>query len=161
MAVKVEFKVEGLRELQQRLNRHKEALKRVLDMKILQLAEEAVTHAKRNKGYRDRTANLKNSISFALYYDGELVTQQIGDIPNPGEAPKEHRGVAENVERFCSESGVVRPKGYSLIVVAGMEYGVHVENKGYNVLYLTKYFLREEMEKILKETIEEISNGTV
>lgn len=159
MAIKAEFKVDGITALQQKLLERKEALKRVLDMKILQLAEEAVTHAKQNKGYRDRTANLKNSISFALYYDGQLVTQQIGRIPEPQKAPEGHQGVESNLEAFAHEEGVIRPTGYSLIVVAGMEYGAHVEHKGYNVLHLTKYFLRDEMRKILEETIEEIRNG--
>ena len=159
MAVKAEFKIEGLRELQRKLTERKEQLKRVLDMKLLQLAEEAVTHAKQNKGYRDRTANLKNSISFALYYDGELVTQNIGHIPNPQAAPQEHQGVANNLEAFASEGGVVKPTGYSLIIVAGMEYGAYVEHKGYNVLHLTRYFLKDEMRKILEETIEEINNS--
>ena len=158
MAVKAEFKVEGLRALQQKLNERKEALKRVLDMKILQLAEEAVSHAKVNKGYKDRTANLKNSISYALYYDGGLVTRGIGNIPNPQEAPKEHSGVAENLESFAQQNGGIRPTGYSLVIVAGMEYGAHVEHKGYNVLHLTKYFLHDEMRKILEETIEEVKN---
>ena len=159
MAVKAEFNTRGIVELQRKLLERKEALKRVLDMKLQQLAEEAVSHAKHNKGYKDRTANLKNSISYALFYDGELVTQQVGDIPNPQEAPKEHNGVASNLEQYCSEEGVVRPSGYSLIVVAGMEYGAHVEQKGYNVLHLTKYFLRDEMRKILEETIDEIKKG--
>ena len=159
MAIKAEFKVNGIAALQSKLLERKEAIKRVLDMKLLQLAEEAVSHAKHNKGYKDRTANLKNSISFALFYDGQLVTQNVGDIPLPDKAPKEHKGVASNLEQFCSEEGVVRPKGYSLIIVAGMEYGVHVEHKGYNVLHLTKYFLRDEMRKILEETIEEVKGS--
>ena len=156
MAVKAEFKVEGIRQLQQKLFEKKEALKRVLDMKLLQLAEEAVSHAKHNKGYSDRTANLKNSISFALFYDGELVTKHIGNIPNPNEAPKGHQGVETNLDTFAKEDDVVAPKGYSLIIVAGMEYGAHVEHKGYNVLHLTKYYLRSEMKKILEETLKEI-----
>ena len=159
MAVSAKLKIEGLERLQQRLYERKEALERVLTMKMMQLAEEAVTHAKQNKGYRDRTANLKNSISFALYYDGELVTMQSGTIPKPEDAPKEHQGVETNLQKFAQEDGVVRPKGYSLIIVAGMEYGVYVEQKGYNVLHLTKYFLRDEMKKILEETIEEIRRG--
>lgn len=159
MAVGAEFKVQGLQQLQQRLYERRDALKRVLNMKILQLAEEAVTHAKQNKGYKDRTANLKNSISFALYYDGELLTQNVGNIPQPNEAPKGHKGVATNLEKFCGQPGVVRPNGYSLIIVAGMEYGAHVEHKGYNVLHLTKYFLRDEMKEIFEETIKEIKKG--
>ena len=161
MAVKAEFKVEGLKALQSKLLERKDALKRVLDMKLLQLAEDAVTHAKQNKGYRDRTANLKNSISFALYYDGELVTMHPGMIPLPEEAPKEHRGVETNLEAYAGEDGVVKPTGYSLVIVAGMEYGAYVEQKGYNVLHLTKYFLRDEMKRILKETLEDIESNKV
>ena len=156
MALKAEFKVEGIRQLQQKLNEKKEALKRVLDMKLLQLAEEAVSHAKHNKGYKDRTANLKNSISFALFYDGQLVTKQIGQLSKPEDAPKEHGGVENNLDAFAQEDGVVAPSGYSLIIVAGMEYGAHVEHKGYNVLHLTRYYLHDEMKKILEETLEEI-----
>lgn len=156
MALKAEFKVNGIRQLQQKLYEKKEALKRVLDMKLLQLAEEAVSHAKHNKGYKDRTANLKNSISFALFYDGQLVTKQIGQLSKPEEAPKEHRGVENNLDAFAQEDGVVAPSGYSLIIVAGMEYGAHVEHKGYNVLHLTRYYLHDEMKKILEETLEEI-----
>lgn len=156
MALKAEFKVNGIRQLQQKLLEKKDALKRVLDMKLLQLAEEAVSHAKHNKGYKDRTANLKNSISFALFYDGQLVTKQIGQLSKPEEAPKEHRGVENNLDAFAQEDGVVAPSGYSLIIVAGMEYGAHVEHKGYNVLHLTRYYLHDEMKKILEETLEEI-----
>lgn len=158
MAVKAEFKVEGLRDLQQRLKERKEALKRVLDIKILQLAEEAVAHAKRNKGYKDRTANLKNSISFALYYDGELVTARAGQIPDPAADPEGQTQVETALDEYARKDGVVAPKGYSLIIVAGMRYGAHVEHKGYNVLYLTKYYLRDELRKILEEAVEEIKN---
>lgn len=161
MAIKAEFKVEGLREIQQRLIERKEALKRVLDMKLLQLAEEAVTHAKWNKGYKDRTANLKNSISFALYYDGELVTAQAGQIPQPEATPEGQSQVETSLDEYARQDGVVAPKGYSLVIVAGMRYGAHVEHKGYNVLHLTKYFLRDEMRKILEEAIDDVKNGNV
>ena len=159
MAVTAQFKVNGLQELQRRLIERKEAMKRVLDMKLLQLAEEAVTHAKWNKGYSDRTANLKNSISFALYYDGELVTAQAGHIPQPTADTEGQSQVEAALDEYARKDGVVAPKGYSLIIVAGMRYGAHVEHKGYNVLYLTKYYLRDELRKILEETVEEIKKA--
>ena len=161
MAIKAEFKVEGLERLQRKLSERKERLEKVLDMKLMQLAEEAVSHAKHNKGYKDRTANLKNSISFALFHDGELVRMNIGQIPKPEESPQGQQGVQSALETYSNEPDVVAPKGYSLVIVAGMEYGVHVEHKGYNVLHLTKYFLRDEMRTILEETLEDIDKGTV
>ena len=40
------------------------------------------------------------------------------------------------------------PKGYTIIVVAGMSYAKHVEDKGYNVLYLTRHYLHNGMKDI-------------
>lgn len=40
-----------------------------------------------------------------------------------------------------------------------MNYGKYVEDKGYNVLYLTRYYLRDEMKKVFEEAIEIIRNG--
>lgn len=122
---------------------------RALDMRLTQLAVEAVTYSKEHKGYRDRTANLKNSISFALFYDGELIKMNIGKIIQPDMAEGGQAQVASNLEAFANQPDVVSPKGYTLIIVAGMNYGAHVEHKGYNVLYLTRHYLRKEMKKIL------------
>ena len=85
----------------------------------------------------------------------------IGQIPKPEESPQGQQGVQSALETYSNEPDVVAPKGYSLVIVAGMEYGVHVEHKGYNVLHLTKYFLRDEMRTILEETLEDIDKGTV
>lgn len=150
------LKVDGLEELQRRILEKKQTLKNVLDGKLLQLCEEAVAHAKLNKGYQDHTSNLKNSISFALYYDGKPVTIHEGQIPKPEEVPNGMRSVGESVEAYSNQPGVVAESGYTLIIVAGMEYGKYVEDKGYNVLHLTRYFVKDELEKILKETLEDV-----
>ena len=42
-----------------------------------------------------------------------------------------------------------------------MRYGAHVEHKGYNVLHLTKYYLRDELKKILEEAIDDVKNGVM
>ncbi len=126
---KVEFKIKGIEELQQKLLAMKQAVETRLDIELRQLGEEAVTHAKENKGYHDRTANLKNSISYALYKDGEPLIQSAGQIPEPDATKEGQSQVEDNLTRFASENGVVAPKGYTLIVVAGMNYGAHVEHK--------------------------------
>lgn len=155
--VKVSFKIQGLQQLQQRLLEKKKQLEQQLDLRLLELCERAVTHAKENKGYKDHTANLKNTISFALFKDGELVRQHIGNNSEAknGEAANQ-ADVNERLNEYCDSEGVVSPKGYSLVVVAPMEYAKHVEHKGYNVLHLTKYFLHDELKKELSEALENI-----
>lgn len=117
-----------------------------------------MTYSKNNKGYQDRTANLKNSISFALYLDGVEITSQVGKIPKADEAKGGKEAVKSVLNQYVQKEGVIAPKGYSFIVIAGMNYGKYVEDKGYNVLYLTRYFLRDEMKKILEEITETIKN---
>ena len=38
-----------------------------------------------------------------------------------------------------------------------MNYGKHVEDKGYNVLHLTKYYLKDEKKKIFEDVKKMIS----
>lgn len=167
---KIELKVKGIEALQKRLLQKKEMVQNRLNMELLQLAEEAVTYSKDNKGYKDRTANLKNSISFALYHDGKQITKSIGEGYN-ATYKDEHNKVQNNpytkgevmqmrsnaLEEYARKQGVVATSGYSLIIVAGMSYGKYVEDKGYNVLYLTKSFLHEEMKKIFENIKEDIT----
>lgn len=152
----VKLQIRGREALQQKLNEKREQLIKFLNVRLMQLAEEAVVYSKDNKGYQDRTANLKNSISFALYLDGEIVTSKIGAIPKAEEAVGGQDAVGEALQNYAQQEGVIAPKGYSLIIVAGMNYGKYVEDKGYNVLHLTKYYLRSEMKKIFEEVIEMI-----
>ena len=156
----VKLQIRGREALQQKLNEKREQLIKVLNVRLMQLAEEAVTYSKDNKGYQDRTANLKNSISFALYLDGEIVTSKIGAIPKAEEVVGGQDVVGEALQNYAQQEGVVAPKGYSLIIVAGMNYGKYVEDKGYNVLHLTKYFLRDEMKKIFEEVAEMIKSDS-
>lgn len=152
----VDFKIKGIEELQKRLNQMKDSVDRRLAIELRQVGEEAVTFSKENKGYHDRTANLKNSISYALYKDGELLEQHIGSIPKPEEDVNGQAQVADNLARYATQEGVVKPQGYTLIVVAGMNYGKYVEDKGYNVLYLTQNYLREELKKVINGIINDI-----
>ena len=154
---KVDFKIGGIKELQKRLNQMKESVDNKLAMELRQVGEEAVTFSKENKGYHDHTSNLKNSISYALFKDGELIEQHIGKIPKPNEDANGQAQVADNLTRYAAQEGVVKPQGYTLIVVAGMNYGKYVEDKGYNVLYLTQNYLREELKKVINGIISDIT----
>ncbi len=153
---KASLRIKGIEGLKRKLLERKEILIKALGMQLAQLGEQCVTYSKDNKGYRDRTANLKNSISYALYLDGELISSAIGQLPKPNETKHGQQGVQSALEKYAQQNNIVSPTGYTIIVVAGMEYGKYVEDKGYNVLHLTKYFLRDEMVKIFKEVAERI-----
>ncbi len=61
---------------------------------LSELGERAVTYSKDNKGYKDHTANLKNTIDYALFLDGELVC--VGDH-------KELNGTEKDKAHFISQ----------------------------------------------------------
>lgn len=145
---KIKFELNGIEQLKQRLMEKKAMLEIDLEMRLLHLAEDAVKHAKEHKGYKDRTGNLKNSISFALYKDGECVNIRLGE----GDENAAPAFIESKLKEYAAE--VVKPKGYSLVIVAPMEYAKHVENKGYNVLYLTRYFVIDGMKDALKEALD-------
>lgn len=153
---KASIKIKGLQELQKKLNEKKQVVENTLNQLFNELGEKAVTYSKDNKGYMDRTANLKNSISFAVFRDCELLISQIGQLPKPEKTKKGQPQVQDALEEYALKPGVVAPKGYTLIVVAGMEYGKYVEDKGYNVLYLTKNFLKEGLKDIYNTLLKEI-----
>lgn len=168
---KIEIKVKGIEALQRRLLQKKEMIENRLNTELLQLAEESVVFSKNNKGYKDRTANLKNSISFALYHDGKQITKSIGEGYNATYKDEHNKGQnnpytkgevmqmrSNALEEYAQKQGVVATSGYSLVIVAGMSYGKYVEDKGYNVLYLTRHFLHEEMKKIIENIKEDIMN---
>lgn len=159
---KVQFKANGLKALQERLAKARDALNMKLEIRLRYLGEEAVTHAKLHKGYHDRTANLKNSISYVLYYDGQPIQTGFGHAEKATETMSMAQldsQIKENVEDFAREH--VQPKGYTLIIVAGMNYGKHVENKGYNVLYLTRDFVETELKKLVQEVLDDVKNGII
>ena len=153
---KAELQIKGIEALKERLKKREEVFKNALGVQLMQLGEAVVTHAKQNKGYKDRTAHLKNSISYALFLDGELVQSVTGAIPHPEEVQGGQKEVDNALSTFSNQSGVIASKGYTIIVVAGMNYGKYVEDKGYNVLHLSKYYMKDEMRRIFNEVIERI-----
>lgn len=150
----VQLRLNGLAALQQRLKQARDELIDELTDILKKLGEDAATHAKLHKGYKDRTANLKNSISYALYFDGEPIVKAVGKVQADAQ-----QSVNERFEAYASKH--VQPKGFTIIVVAGMSYAQHVEHKGYNVLYLTRDFLQNELKQIVLETIEDLKTRDV
>lgn len=74
---KVQLRIKGIEALKKKLMEQREIMINYLTYAMAELGERAVTYSKDNKGYQDHTANLKNTIDYALFLDGELVC--VGD----------------------------------------------------------------------------------
>ena len=74
--------------------------------------------------FRSQTGNLRSSIGYIIARDGNILKENI-------EGKSEGRTQAKKIaEEVLKES----KKGFVLICVAGMEYAVAVESKGYDVI---------------------------
>ena len=69
--------------------------------------------------YKDQTTNLRNSIGGFILYNGEMVYE------------KQFGNAIANKQAI---QDVIKPTGFQLIGIAGMNYASFVESKGYNVI---------------------------
>ena len=88
--------------------------------------------------YLDYTSNLRNSIGYVIVKDGKVIRSSFGSKSQ------------STAKTLTSQLSGRVPKGYGLIVVAGMEYAAAVESKGYNVITSAEHFARVEMPNLIK-----------
>jgi len=111
------------KELAQKLREYIERDKENIILVLHRIGQEAVNWARENGSYTDRTGNLRNSIGYIIFQNGE-------EIDSFGNAPAQAN--KDTVVRLTQNK--VPKNGLALVVFAGMEYGIYVEARGYTVL---------------------------
>lgn len=129
----------------------------VLDSIYLSLersAIEVVNDAKNRDTYADQTGNLRSSIGYVIFYNGEQV--KAGGFGGGASFPNEDgvRGAGTTGtsagEKFALEVGKKYSRGFVVVIVAGMEYAAYVEAKGYDVITGSSFLLAPIFEQNLK-----------
>ena len=105
------------------------------------IGEGSVNHAREHGTYKDRTSNLRNSIGYVIAYNGEIIEYGF----------KRSAGITDK-EAFLADYKI-GDSGFDLIIVAGMNYARHVENKGYDVLSSTEKYLKREVQAKIKRIL--------
>lgn len=122
---------------------------------LCRVGEEAVKLAKLippERGFRDQTGNLRSSIGYVVVKDGKPVNVSFGAVKGG------HAGVNEG-QRLALQVGSGITDGYALVVVAGMNYAVHVESKGRDVLTSAEKFAEKEIAKELADLVTNVQNA--
>lgn len=97
------------------------------------------------KSYKDQTGNLRSSTGYILTYNGKVLSKSnFASVKNGGTGSKEG-------EDFAKRLANQHDKGFTLIVVAGMEYAVYVEDKGYDVLMSGELLAENIIPRMLKQ----------
>lgn len=123
---------------------------------LCRVGEQAVKLAKLippERGFRDHTHNLRASIGYVVFVDRKPVNIYFETQDGKGQT-----GVTEG-QRLALEVGSKTNAPYALIVVAGMNYAVHVESKGRDVLTSAEKFAEKEMAKELADLITNVKNA--
>ena len=117
-------------------------------------ALEVVNEAKNGETYADQTGNLRSSIGFVIFYNGEEVsTGGFGGgallANSEGVKGSGTQGTAAGPS-FAKEVGKKYTRGFVVVIVAGMEYAAYVEAKGYDVITGSSFLLAPIFEQNLK-----------
>jgi len=119
-------------------------IEKVIIRNLFYLGEECRNNAIENKGYMDRTSNLKSSIGYIVVANGKVIGRKFETY-----APTATKGELTG-EALAHKIAEEYPTGYALIVVAGMNYAAKVESTERNVLRSAEVFAEAELPRMLK-----------
>lgn len=107
---------------------------------------ECIKEARQNGKYADRTGNLRSSIGYVVLENGKPLKK--GGFQKVLNTATEAKSKSDNLIESLSAT---YKTGLVLIVVAGMDYAVYVEAKGYNVLNSAEILAKKLVPQMLKE----------
>lgn len=113
------------------------------------VGETALTYARDNGAYKDRTGNLRSSIGYVILENGTQIKSSFPGAQSEGKR-KAKDVIDQNKSNFS--------RGFVLIVVAGMEYAASVESLGYDVLTASSQIAADELKRAMKELTKKIEN---
>lgn len=107
---------------------------------------ECVKEARKNGKYTDRTGNLRSSIGYVVLENGIPIKK--GGYQKVLSTATEAQAKSDSL---ISSLAATYKTGLVLIVLAGMDYAVYVEAKGYNVLNSAETLAKKLVPQMLKE----------
>lgn len=119
-----------------------------------QTAQEITNLAKMTDTYTDRTNNLRSSIGYVLYKDGQKVAASFGKA-GTGIEGNGSQGTAKG-EDFADTVAQKYGSGYVVVLVAGMEYAAYVEAKNFDVITGATM----QFDDVLKDNLETLASVT-
>lgn len=125
--------------LQQKIALYQEKIVRIFHI----VGEKCINEAREHGSYQDQTGNLRSSIGYVVLQDGKPIEKGGFKLTKSGGS-----GQKEG-ETFINKIISQYPKGFVLVVVAGMKYAAYVEARNYNVLSSAELLAEKEVPKLL------------
>lgn len=152
MGIKANFSSDTIRS---RFEKFLQAIERQQIEKLQYLGELCVKHAKLvppDVGFTDQTGNLRSSIGYMVFKNGVAIHEGYSQTKEGSEGVRAGQRLAKKV-------GSKFPQGLVLVVTAGMNYAVHVESKGHDVLTSAESLARQELPKMIEKMVSNIGKA--
>lgn len=153
MAVRITAKFDA-RDIEKMFLEKMRKIDEVVLNRLIYIAEKFVKNARDKGSYTDQTGNLRSSIGYIILKDGrEIKSDFERQMKVSGGRRKRNYGkdgvrvAKELIDQIKSDF----PKGYVLIVVAGMNYAAAVESKGYDVITSSSEIAVDDLRRAIKE----------
>lgn len=142
------------------MTRKVENVHKAITAVLCELGEKCVEHARNlpsmrrddpmakfphQPNYIDSTGNLRSSVGYGVYRDGQQV------MVSPFEQVKDGADGTIEGRKLLDKLATKFPSGYVLIVVAGMNYAYYVEARGYDVLSSSELLAERELPRMIND----------
>ena len=143
----------NVNEIMAKLGRLAEVVPQAIAEAFRMTLTEIAAEARELNTYQDQTSNLRSSIGYGIYIDGQPFTEEYMSAGN-GTSDGSHGQAAakETVEEVAKQY----PEGIVGVIVAGEGYALYVESKGYDVLTGPANHAQEILDRYIKIVIEEL-----
>ena len=151
MAIKPNFTRDDIKK---RCDAFLDAVKKAQIKRLQMLGEMCVTHAREvppEIGFHDQTGNLRSSIGYAVFVDGVAVHTAYEQTLQGATGVKAGESLANKVGSETT--------GICLVVTAGMNYAVHVEAKGRDVITSAEQLAKRELPNMLAKLVNNIQRA--
>jgi hypothetical protein len=131
-------------DIRRHLNLGASKIEEQIIIRLRYLAEGTIAVARQTNSYLDQTGNLRSSLGYMILKDGRAIDESFEQVKGGAEGIAAGRKHARQV---ASEF----PRGYVLVVVCGMHYGVVLESRGIDVLSSAEIYAKKELPKMLEK----------
>lgn len=129
MGIEPKFDID---EIFKRVNEKVNAIVLGVQEAMIKTCLEITTNAKQLNTYEDQTNNLRSSIGYIIYNKGEKIAEH---FTQSGAGTKESGTKGVSSGRKAAESAANDfPEDLVGVIVAGEDYALYVESKGYDVI---------------------------
>lgn len=148
MGIEAKFNMASLEDY---LQQKKRQLENLIRKNLNYLGMKCVVLARTLNTYEDQTANLRNSIGYVVVINGKITDSFFG-VEKRGSKFKSTDPKGEEVgEALAKKLAEEFTEGYTLIVVAGMNYAIYVEDVHHlDVLKPAETLAKNEINKVVE-----------